>query len=134
MTYRTDYTRDYLASYGSAHGVWAVDATSGKGTPANATEWSNLFDAAGLVGAPSHTHSCQQSATPLSDGTGAMHLAAVGITGTLAYQQAVTGWSRLAVATTGDNHGWDIAGGTGPNPAVESVAMFVYAEIVSSGG
>lgn len=81
--------------------AWTVDATSGKGVPVDATEWSTLIAAEGLATAvPDHLYLCQETTGDLVDAIGGVNLTA---TNTPLYQQAVTGWARKAV-------GWNDAG------------------------
>lgn len=77
---------------------WAIDATSGKGVPANEPEWEALIAAAGIVGAtsgvPVSLWLLQEAAGPFADSIGSAPLTQAG---TWTNQDPVTGWSRLGV-------------------------------------
>lgn len=78
--------------------TWTIDATSGIGCPANATEWANLIAAHALpFSVPTHLWLLQDLLNQTA-AIGGKTLTAGGVPGT---QQAVAGWSRLAVGHTG---------------------------------
>ncbi len=107
--------------------TWSVDATSGKGVPADATEWANIISDQGLTNwtVPDSVYSCQDSASPLVDDVGAIDLAFGGSGAT--YQQAITGWSRLA-ATLADSAtaGWSNASGGLPDIGTASCLLLAF--------
>lgn len=75
------------------------DATSGIYCPATAGEWSTTLAVAGITtGNPSAWWLMQEAAGNLADSSG--NGLALTASGTLLYQQAVTGWSRKAIQTT----------------------------------
>lgn len=84
----------------------AQDATSGIAVPATAGQWDTLIDTAGVTAvAPTSIYLCQEASAPLADSVGTFPLAAAGTGQT--YQQAVAGWSRLAVKlTSGTTGSW----------------------------
>ena len=84
-----------IATSGAAI-TWTVDATSGKGTPANATEWVSVLAAAGVSRpAPSRLWLCQDAAGGPVDSISADNLTVV--TASPGYLQTVSGWSRKAL-------------------------------------
>lgn len=115
--------------------TWTVDATSGIAVPANTTEWASFIAAKGLsVAVPDALWLLQEASGDAADASGNGFVLAASGTG-LAYQQAVTGWSRKAITFTD--------GGTGalkstsaslPNISTTSQLSLVIASIVSVGG
>lgn len=92
------------ASQGTTVQLVSKDATAGVYFPATSTEWSNFIARKGLaIGVPDAAWLFQDASGNLADAIGSFTLTASG-TG-LAYQQAVTGYSRKAVTFT--------VGGTG---------------------
>jgi RHS repeat-associated protein len=87
------WTTQHTTSYEYNDGV-TQDATSNWYVPANSTEWTNLLSGTGISN-PSQLWLMQESSGNLSDSIGTATLTA---TGTVSYQQSVTGWSRKAVA------------------------------------
>lgn len=84
----------------AAASAWSTDATSGKGVPANATEWEAALTSAGLspaTFAPSALWLLQEASGNAADSIGSFTLTA---SGTLGYQQAVAGWTRKAITST----------------------------------
>ena len=78
--------------------TWAIDPTSGKAVPANATEWRDFLKAKGLnnIMAPNGLWLAQESGGALADSVGTVALAPFnGPT----YAAAVPGWTRHAVGT-----------------------------------
>lgn len=75
---------------------WSIDAASGKGFPANATEWTSLLASAGLSAKanPSSLHLLQEASGNAADSIGSLTLTAV--TSPL-YSQAVSGMTRVGV-------------------------------------
>lgn len=78
---------------------WSVDATSGIAVPASAAEWTAFIASKGLsVSVPDALWLMQEASGNAADSIGSFTLTAGG-TG-LAYQQAVSGWSRKAITFT----------------------------------
>ena len=94
--------------------------------PATAEHWT-----ARGIAVPDHAWSCQAGSGNLVADIGSLALVPGG---TVAYSQAVAGWTRLAVATTEtSNSRFSAAAGAGPNPAATSVAWLVYAGFSANG-
>ncbi len=72
------------------------DATSGKYVPANASEWTELLAGSGIPN-PADLYLFQEASGNPADSIGAKALTA---SGTLSYQQTVTGWTRKSIRTT----------------------------------
>jgi len=112
----------------SAPSNWSVDATSGKGVPANATEWGELITAESLTNwsAPTSLYLCQEASSPLDDAIGAFDLTASGASNL--YQQSVSGWSRLAVKLTdGATPGnWNSTSSSLPDMSTTSCLLLAY--------
>jgi hypothetical protein len=72
------------------------DATSLRYVPANGSEWAELLSGTGIPN-PAHLYLFQEASGNPADSIDGKALTA---SGTLAYQQAVAGWSRLAIKTT----------------------------------
>jgi PKD repeat protein len=113
---------------------WSVDATSGKGMPANATEVSNLLTQSGIsatleglwpFGAPAsgNVNDVSGNALNLSVGPGS---------NSTSYQQAVTSWSALAYKTT-LNQAADLIGAI-TNTNANDHTLLLYAEVSSAAG
>lgn len=113
----------------TAAGVgWDIDATSGKGVPKTATEWSAFATAFSLSTTPSNLWLMQEASGNLSDAIGSVTLTAGG-TG-LSYSNAVAGWTRVGLGTTTANSGtFSVGSGTGPNASTTSVAILAYVRI-----
>lgn len=79
--------------------TWTTDATSGKGVPANNTEWGDLLTAASTSGTCRHLWGMQNAS---GDATDAMSPAAdFGyFGGTITYQNTITGWTRKGIRFT----------------------------------
>ena len=104
-----------------------VDATSGKGVPINAFQWS-------LVGLTiTHLYLCQESSGNLADaGPGGIVLTA---NATPLYQQTHAGWSRFFVGynqTTSQR--FAMASGVGPNPATGATLWIKYSAMPTAPG
>lgn len=72
------------------------DATSGWYMPASNSEWTELLIGTGIPN-PSHLYLFQESSGNPADSIGSKALTA---SGTLSYQQTVTGWARKSIRTT----------------------------------
>lgn len=92
-TNQTGVTTTYSDSC-TVNASWTMDATSGVGVPASAAEWTTVRAAAGLSGSMDHLWLCQEASGNLLDSIGSFNLIP---SGTLARQQAVTGWDRDGV-------------------------------------
>jgi hypothetical protein len=87
-----------LVGGGLTMGSVTRDATSLIYCPANATEWATTLAVAGIgSGGPSSVYLLQEPSGNAADAIGSFTLTAAG---TLAYQQAVAGWTRKGIATT----------------------------------
>lgn len=112
---------------GSAAPLADTDATSGKYVPSTAAQ----FTALGLS-APVSIHLCQEASGNLADSVGSYTLVP---TNAPTYQQAVAGWTRLAVGFTQvSNQRFGAGAGVGPNPGTTSTLMLVYAAVVGAQG
>ncbi len=115
----------YIAGPGEALSAeiapaFTVDATSGKGVPADSTEWTNCLAAAGIgTGNPSSLWLCQDASGNLAAAIGSF--AIENPSGTRTYQQAVSGWTRDAVAFTGTDGRFRSLNAGLPNPSSTSV-------------
>lgn len=79
--------------------TWTVDGTSAKACPSSASEWSALIAAKNLnIAVPSGLWLAQEGSGSLADSIGPVTLAPYGPPNPT-YQQAITGWTRRAVAT-----------------------------------
>lgn len=106
--------------------TWTVDAMSQKATPASAAEWSDFIAAHQLtMSPPQGLWLMQDTAGLLNDAIGTVDLASFG---TPAYQQAVPGWTRRAIATTdGEYEGFQNQTNTSlPDVAVTSMTILLY--------
>jgi hypothetical protein len=101
------------------------DSASLKYAPATAGEWATVLSAAGLAGGnPADHYNCQDASGNLTDAIGAVPLV---VGGSPLYQQAVTGWTRKAVAITATTvQAFSVALGVGPDASATSVAWLVY--------
>lgn len=102
------------------------DAISGIYVPANATEWAIAMAAAGIgSGGPGSLWLMQEASGNLADSIGGVTLTQTGA-GHL-YQQAVSGWARLAVQTVDGTSGqkW-INSTTANNPATTDTLLLAY--------
>jgi hypothetical protein len=78
--------------------VWSKDQTSGKSVPATAAEWNDFIAAKQLgIMAPDGLWLMQEANGSLADSIGGVSLVPSGSASAM-YRQAVSGWSRLAVA------------------------------------
>lgn len=127
------------ARHGAKHGslllantiTWTTDATSGKGVPANATEWASVRTAASLgAGAPSNLHLYQEAAGSPADSIGSMTMTPGGAGHT--YQQNVTGWARKAFKLTQAVGQYAGVTSGAPNLASESGLYFAYIDLPST--
>ncbi len=82
--------------------TWSVDATSGKGVPADATEWGDVASAAGIA-SPSALWLCQEPSGDLADSIGGHTLTAGN---SPSHAASVSGWSRLAVQIGANSGSW----------------------------
>jgi hypothetical protein len=116
-------------SYGGA--TWSLDATSNKALPANATEANAILAAAGVSGSTVSLYLFGAPASGnVSDGVGGKTLTA---TGTLAYQQTVSGWAAKSLNTTGGAAG--IAqNNTFSNVNAAAYTIYFYAQLAIEGG
>jgi hypothetical protein len=109
------------------------DATSGWFVPASSGEWTTLL-AGSSVSNPSHLWLMQESSGTLADTIGSTTLTN---TGTLSYQQSVTGWSRKAMSAPNSNGHYYLFNNTDaalPNSATTSFATLIIMTIDGSSG
>jgi len=109
--------------------AWAIDATSSKARPADATEFTAFLTAnSGTLSAwsnPTSIYTCQDAATPIDDKIGAFDLAISGLGD--AYQQAITGWDTDACTLTdGTTAGWRSLSASLPDLASSSCLLIAY--------
>ena len=108
------------------------DATSLIYTPASAAEWTTFNTATGRTAVPSNLYLCQEAAGNLTDTIGGVSLVA---NASPLYQQAISGWTRKGVGFNETASQRFLAGaGVGPNPATQSVAWLVYANVTAIPG
>ena len=106
------------------------DAASGKYFPANAAEWTITRAAAGISsGNPANLWLCQEASGNLADSIGGTALA---VAGTWNYQQAVTGFTRLAVVNPTDGLGARFTS-AGDEISTSSEALFAVVQMPASG-
>ena len=109
------------------------DATSGIYTPATLAEWTTTMAAAGISsGNPSLLWLLQEASGSVADSIGTFTGTAGGTGAT--YANAVTGWSRKGVGTTGDNQTafWNNNSASLPSLATQSQLALVYAIVTSA--
>lgn len=127
-TDNTGGTDTYSAEVTVAAPTWTIDASSGKGTPSDATEWTALQTAHSLVlGAPDRLWLLQDASGNLAAAIGGKTLT---VTGTPLYQQSETGWARKFISS---NTGAAAANRNASNgtmiAATTSVLLLAYARI-----
>ncbi len=112
--------------------AWTVDATSGKGTPANATEWTAVLAAAGVSRiAPSRLWKLQESTGDLLDSIGVNHINNVA-NSYPSYQQTVAGWSRKAVTYPDLSVGQVYSGTPGGTLLAASTMVLLYGAVTAT--
>lgn len=125
-------------THGATHGVvrgsavsFPVDATSGKGVPLTQADWDAVFSTAGVASktvANSWGFQDAGGSTAVVATVGT-DLATTGVT----FNQAVTGWSRVAVTwADGANARAEHATGVGSNPATTSVLWIGYIDLTAT--
>lgn len=111
------------------------DATSGKYRPRSIAQWNTTLTVAGISAlTPLFGWNCQVASGNILDLFGGGIAGVVG--GTLAYQQAVTGWSAQCVQTTDNTTGWARAANAAI-PDIGTTSLMLLAHILfpaSSGG
>lgn len=119
--------------HGVSRGLASVptDASSGKGVPLTQANWNNVFTNAG-VGAKTVAHTWGfQDASGNIVATVGTDLTATG----LAYNTAVSGWTRTAASFTDNTtDAATHAGGVGVNPASVSCLWLGYVDVSSDPG
>lgn len=87
-----------------AAGTWSEDAESGKGVPADATEWNAALADAGMSTsfAPSGLWLCQDASGSIAAAIGSEVLTAFGA---VRYARDITGWTRNAIGFDEDTNG-----------------------------
>lgn len=106
---------------------WAVDATSGKGWPISAAEWSDFISDIGQTfSAPDHMWLFQELSGTLADSIDARDLT---VAGSPLYAQTVTGWATKAVTASGLAANQTANNTTFGNANANSLLLLMYAEI-----
>lgn len=113
---------------------WSRDATSNKGVPANAAEWTALLASAGVsTGNPSIVWGMQVASGNLTDSIGSFTGTAAG-TG-ITYSSAVPGWTRVGITTTEAATGVFTNTDSGlPDLSTTSILVLSYCKINSAPG
>lgn len=102
----------------------AQDGTSGIFVPASQSEWTTLLSGTGIASPDSIWLLQEASGSAADSGSAGITL---GVTGTVGYQSAVSGWSRLGVSTTNGTAGFFGSTAAGlPDPTTSSMAVLVY--------
>lgn len=112
---------------------WTVDLGSGKGIPANTTEWDEVLDAAGLggvVAAPDGIVDTQVPSGSPTDTAGRTWTAS----GTgLGYNSSVSGWNRKALITSNAGTGtFSCTDAALPDMSAGNVTIFSIANMTTS--
>jgi hypothetical protein len=120
------------AGAGGSLALVTRDAASGKYTPASAAEWAQVMAVAGIAsGGPSFLWLCQEASGNLAD---SIDTGPATVSGTpINYQQAVAGWTRLAV--TGGDAGTGLADSSSaslPDPSTQATLVLSYAIITAT--
>ena len=112
--------------------AWTIDATSSKGAPADATEWTALRTTESLSAwsNPNYLWLCQEASGNLADSIASMTLTAGG--SGLGYEAAVSGWSRKALTTT-DGTGGRWQSTSFDDISSDSVLVLLYARVDTIG-
>jgi hypothetical protein len=103
------------------------DATSGIYVPATAAEWSSFLAAKGLssISVPTGLYLCQEESGDLAPAIGAVPLIASGTS--LAYQQAITGWSRKGAGVSVDGASGTFSSTDASLPSINTTSMTTLA-------
>lgn len=112
--------------------AFPTDATSGFGVPLTQADWDAVFSAAGIASKTlSHSWGLQDASGNPAAEVGA----ALTATGSIDYQQAVSGWTRTATRITEvSGERLTIAAGVAPNPASVSALWFAYVDFPGNPG
>jgi hypothetical protein len=106
---------------------WTVDPTSGKATPLNAQEWTELASASALgIVQPNALWQMQESSGNLTDVMGSATLKP---NGTPLYAQAVPGWTRVAIRTSDGDIGdrfFNTTDPSLPDVATTSITILLF--------
>lgn len=106
--------------------TWPVDATSGKGCPVTAADWTAVLAAAGVAsGNPANARGWQEAAAPIVDQIASGGVVNMGINNAPTMQAAITGWTRLGVVWTATNQKASNST-TAPNPNARRVLKLAY--------
>jgi hypothetical protein len=112
--------------------TWSVDSKSGKGVPTDTNQWAKLVVAYGLpTAAPDHLWLMQESSGSLGDVVSGATLA---VKNNPTYSNAVTGWSRNAVATPDVTNDEGFQSTTLGNLDGTSYALLLYVAIGAAPG
>jgi hypothetical protein len=103
------------------------DATSGWFLPESTAEWVVLLDGSGLSG-PASAWLCDESTGNLADAIGGDTATLTNTFGTLAYQQAITGWDRDAVTVSDGSIISFNSSGVSLNLGTTSAMMLAFVE------
>src|SRR5207248_3894831 len=99
------------------------DATSQWFVPQSSTEWTELLAGSDIPN-PTNMWKCQESVNPLNDSIGTISLSDTGHTSGISFNQAVTGWTRKAVAFTDAATGYFASSSGICNPANTTCTVF----------
>jgi hypothetical protein len=104
--------------------TWTVDATSGKGVPANNTEWGDLLTAAGTSGTCRHLWLMQEASGNLADSISpAADFEYIG--GTITYADTIAGWTRKGPRFTSTASAFRNLDADLPTPNATSFLVFM---------
>jgi hypothetical protein len=104
--------------------TWTTDATSGKGVPANNTEWGDLLTAASTSGTCRHLWLMQEASGNLADSISpAADFEYIG--GTITYADTITGWTRKGPRFTSTASAFRNLDADLPTPNATSFLVFM---------
>lgn len=105
------------------------DATSGKYTPSDASEWTEMLAGTGLAN-PANLYLMQEASGDAADSIGALDLTPTPGS-TLTYQDPVAGWSRKGIRTTTDVEGY-FRNSTFADVSANSYTVLLIAKVASA--
>jgi hypothetical protein len=112
--------------------TWNVDATANKAWPNGPNEWAAMLTALSIASMTvTDNYTLQDSGSPLADnGTGAISLPVQVGSGNIAYQQALSGFSRKGISFTNNAVG-AFYNTTFPNPSTTSYYAVLLLDITA---
>ncbi len=110
--------------------LWTVDATSDIGCPTGSTEVAAALTDAGLSYTASSQWDFDEASGNVTDNIGSKTLTA---SGTLAYDQAITGWDRNGIVFTEDVAG-ALTNNTLADVSTNSSLIFAYVKLTTVAG